>query len=60
MNIARGIANRLTNNVFGRKSKNTTTTKENIEHKNPCRSLELNPGHLAHKADALPLHHRVN
>jgi len=33
MNIARGIANLLTNNVFGRKSKKTTTTKENIEHK---------------------------
>ena len=39
------------------KSKNTTTTtKPKIKPKN----LELNPGHLAPKADALPLHHRVN
>jgi len=31
-----------------------------IKHKNTCRSRELNPGHLAPKADALPLHHGVN
>jgi len=42
------------------KSENTTTTKQNIKPKNPCRSRELNPGALATKADALPLHHRVN
>jgi len=41
-------------------SKNTTITKQKIKHKNPCLSRELNPGHLALKADALPLHHRVN
>ena len=37
-----------------------TTTKTNIEHKNPSRSRELNPGPLAPKSDALPLHQRVN
>jgi len=41
---------------FWTKSKNTTT-KQKIKHKNPCRRLELNPGPLAPKADALPLHH---
>jgi len=46
--------------VFWTKSKNTTTTKPKIKHKNPCRSRELNPGPLAPKADALSLHHRVN
>jgi len=46
---------------FGQKSKNTTTTtKQKIKHKNSCRSRGLNPGALAPKADALPLHHRVN
>ena len=35
--------------------KNTTTTKQKFKHKNPCRSRGLNPGHLAPKADALPL-----
>jgi len=42
------------------KSKNTTTTKQKFKPKKPCRSRELNPGSLAPKADALPLHHRVN
>jgi len=45
------------NNVFGQKSKNTTTTEQKIKLKNPCRSRGLNPGPLAPKADALPLHH---
>jgi len=45
---------------FGQKGKITTTTKQNIKHKNPCRSWEFNPGPLAPKADLLPLHHRVN
>ena len=42
------------------KSKNLTTAKLNIKHKNPCLSRELNPGPLAPKADELPLHHRIN
>ena len=46
--------------IFGQKSKNTTTTKQKIKLKNPCRSGRLNTGPLAPKADALPLHHRVN
>ena len=36
---------------FGQKSKITTTTKQKIKHKNPCRSRGLNPGPLAPKAD---------
>jgi len=43
---------------LGTKSKNATTTEQQIKHKNPCRSRELKPGPLAHKADALPQHHR--
>ena len=31
-----------------------------IKHENPCRSRELNPGPLAPKAVALPVHHWVN
>jgi len=54
------LQNFVTNNVFWRKSKNATTTKQNIKHKNPCRSRELNPGPLTPKAYALPLHRRVN
>ena len=38
---------------FGEKSKFTTTTKQKIKHKNPCRSRELNTGPLAPKADAV-------
>jgi len=49
----------VTNNVFLTKSKNTTT-KQKMKHKNPCWIRGLNPGPLAPKADALPLHHRVN
>jgi len=54
------LQNVVTKNVFWTKSKNTTTTKQKIKHKNPCRSRELNSGPLAPKADALTLHHRVN
>jgi len=42
------------------KSKIITTTEQKIKHKNPCQDRELNPGPLTPKADALPLHHRVN
>jgi len=41
---------------FWTKIKNTTTTKQNLKHKNPCRSRELNAGPHAPEADALPLH----
>jgi len=59
MNIAKAIANCCHKKcVFGQKSKKTTTTKQKIKHKNPCRSRALNPGPLP-KADALLLHHRV-
>jgi len=49
----------VTNNVF-LDIKLKTQPQKNIKHKNPCRSRELNPGPIALKADALPLHHRVN
>jgi len=58
LTLQKEMQNFVTNNVFLTKSKNTTTTKQVIKHKNPCR--ELNPGPLASKADTLPLHHRVN
>jgi len=48
----------VTENVLlDKKYTNTTTTKQIIEHLNPCHSRALNPGHLAHTADALPLRH---
>jgi len=49
----------MTNNVFMDKTVKTQQNKK-IKHKNPCWSRELNPGALAPKADASPLHHRVN
>ena len=51
------------NNVFlDKKVKTQQQQQQNkkIKHKNICRSRGLNPGPLAPKADALPLHHRVN
>jgi len=61
LTLQEDLQNLVTNSVFWTKGKNTTTTtKQKIKHKNPCRSRELNPGPLAPKADALPLHHRVN
>jgi len=45
----------VTSNVFFDKSKNTSTTKQKIKHKNSCRSRELNPEQHAPKAGALPL-----
>ena len=46
----------VTDNVFlNKKRKHTTTTKQKIKHKNPCRSRELNPGPLSPKADDVPL-----
>ena len=45
---------------FWTKSINAATTKQKIEHYNPCRSRELNAGPFALTEDTLPLHHRVN
>jgi len=42
------------------KIKHNKNNKTKIKHKTPCESRKLNAGHLAHKADALPLDHRVN
>jgi len=51
----------VTNKVFlDTKGQTQQQQIKKIEHKNPCRSRGLNPGHLALKADALPMHHRVN
>jgi len=61
LTLQKDLQNIVTNNVFMyKKNKNTTTTKQKIKPKNPCRSRELNPGPLVPKADALSLHHRVN
>jgi len=49
----------MTKMWFWTKSK-TTTAKQRIKHKNPCRRRELNPGPFVPKADALVLHHRVD
>jgi len=45
---------------FGQKEKTQQQQNKKIKHKNLCRSRELNPVGLAPKADALPLHRRVN
>jgi len=51
----------VTNNVFfDKKVKTQQQQSKKMEHKNPCRIWGLNPGPLAPKADALPLHHLVN
>jgi len=59
LTLQRELQKCATNNVFWTKSKSLTTTL-NIKHKNPCWSRVLNPGPLAPKVDALPLHHRFN
>ena len=51
----------VTNNVFWNKKVKTQQQQQQqrnkkLEHKNSCRSWELNPRSLAHNADALPLH----
>ena len=52
----------FTNTVmrFWTKKVKTQQQQQNIKHRNPCRSRELNPEPFAAKADALRLHHRVN
>jgi len=55
------LQNFLATNVFlVKKVKTQQQQIKKVKHKNRCRSRGLNPGPLAHKADALPLHHRVN
>ena len=39
--------------ILWTESKNTTTTKQKIKDKNPCRSRELKPGRLVPKAGAI-------
>jgi len=61
LSLQKKVQNVATNSVILDKTKTkTTTTKQKIKHKNPCRIMELNPGPVATKADASPLHHRVN
>ena len=43
------LQNVVKNNLFLYKSKKTTTTKQIIKHKIPCRSRELNPS-ISHKS----------
>jgi len=44
---------------FDKKKVKTQEQQKKKSNKNTCRSWGLNPGPLATKADALPLHHRV-
>jgi len=58
--LQKNLQNIVTNNVFMDKQQTQQQQNKKIKPKNHCRSLELNPGLLAPKADALPLQHRVN
>jgi len=60
LTLQKDLQNIVTNNVFMDKKEKHNNNKTKVKPKNPCRSRELNPGPLASKADALPLHHRVN
>jgi len=62
LTLQKGLHNFVTNNVFLDKKEKTQQQQQNkkIKHKNPCQSREFNLRPLAHKADALPLNHRVN
>jgi len=51
VSLQQELQNFVTNNVF---------LEKKIKQKNSCWSRELDPRHLALKADALALHHRVN
>jgi len=57
LSLQKELQNFVTNNVFWDKK---VKTQQKIKHENPCLCRGLNPGPLASKADALPLHHRVN
>jgi len=60
LTLQKELQNIVTNNVlFGQKVK-TQQQQNQKSNKNPCQSQALNPGPLAPKADALPLHHQVN
>jgi len=57
--LGKELQNFVTNNVFlDKQFKHNKYKTNNIKYKNPCRSQKLNPGPLAPKADALPLHQR--
>jgi len=57
LKLQKELQSSVTNNVL---NTNTNTIKQKFKHKNPCGSRELNQEPIAPKADALPLHHRVN
>ena len=60
LTLQKALQNVATNIVFLDKELKHNNNKSKKQHKNSCRSRELNPGALSFKADALPLHHRVN
>jgi len=60
LTLQKDLQNSVINYVFMDKKGKTQKQNKKIKPKNPCRSRELNPEPLALKADALPLHHRVN
>jgi len=52
LTLQKKLENFVTNNVFFDKKVKTTTTKQKIKHKNPCRSQEMNLGPLTPKVNA--------
>ena len=60
LTLKKELQKRCDKNVFLYKKWKITTTKQKVHPKNPWGSRKLNPGPLATKVDALPLHHRVN
>jgi len=51
------LQNFVTNVFLDKKVSKNQQQQNTIKHKNPCQSWEVNPGPLAPKAYALPLHH---
>jgi len=60
LTLQKKLQNVVTHYVFLDKKVKTQQQQQQIKHKNPCRRRELNPGPFPLKADASPLHHRVN
>jgi len=56
LTLQKKLQNCMLNYVFWTKNNNTTTTKQNSKHKNPCQNREP----LAPQSGVLPLGHQVN
>jgi len=53
LTLQKALQNCVTNSVFMDKSKNTTTTKQKIKHKNPSRDL-LQPKRMCYRCTTKP------